>query len=331
MKRFWPLWALLLCAAAVGGWLFNTHQQVQRTGISVYRALIDDGMPLTPGVLDDPVFEKLPPPKDAPTLGRYVAPKSETGKGRSGPFLDPDAPPLATQKVHVLLIGNDQQALGSGRADTLLTLTFDPKARTLYLFSVPRDTRVALPGHGMVKINAAYAYGGASLQTAAVERFLGIPFDKYVEVSLGGFQRAIDAVGGVRLYSTMRFELDGQKIVPGALHLGGAQALAYARMRYEDPEGDLGRIKRQQQVIRALMLALGNLDVPELTKVLERLSKDVRTDFSPSEVVKLRASHPYILAHQQVVVAQGDNKKIGGIWYYLIPDSERERLHLLLR
>ena len=326
---------LVLGGLAVGGWLYSTHQQVQRTGVSVYRALVDDGMPLTPGVLDDPVFRSLSAPAVPPTLGRYVPPKAKSAASSaevSGPFLDPSPPrPLGQQKVHILLLGNDQRKLGSGRADTILTLTFDPVAKTLFLLSIPRDTRIELPGYGPVKINAAYAYGGASLQTSVVERFLGIPFDKYIEVSLDGFTRAIDEIGGVNVKSALTFDLDGQHIARGALHLNGPQALVFARMRHDDPLGDLGRNQRQQQVIQALMRALGGLESTELTRVIGRLSADVRTDFSPSEVVRLRAAHPYMLTSQKSVKVQGTNRKIGGIWYYLVPDQERRRLHLLLR
>jgi LCP family protein required for cell wall assembly len=327
---------LVLGGLALGGWLYTTHQQVQRTGVSVYRALVDDGMPLTPGVLDDPVFRSLPAPAVPPTLGRYVPPeKAKSGATSgvvSGPFLDPSPPrPLGQQKVHILLIGNDQRQLGSGRADTILTLTFDPAARTLYLMSIPRDTRVDIPGHGLVKINAAYAYGGASLQTSVVERFLGIPFDKYVEVSLDGFTKAINEIGGVNVTSSLNFDLDGQHIGRGALHLNGPEALVYARMRHDDPLGDLGRNQRQQQVIQALMRALGGLASTALTQVIGRLSSDVRTDFSPSEVVRLRAAHPYMLSSQKSVKVLGVNQKLSGIWYYLVSDKERQRLHLLLR
>jgi polyisoprenyl-teichoic acid--peptidoglycan teichoic acid transferase len=369
VKRLLPLLALvlLLLGLPLGGWLYTTHQQVQATGKSVFRALKDDGMPLSRGVLDDPVFRTLPPPRQPPSLGRYLPPKAASPAGpvqsggaplpatpapapppdpataaspqapervapRPGPFLDPSPDrPLGQQKIHILLIGNDQPDLGRGRADTLLALTFDPTAQTLYLTSVPRDTRIDLPGHGQVKINAAYAYGGATLQTAAVERFLGIPFDKYVEVSLNGFQRAIDEVGGVQITSALRFDLDGQHIEPGRAQLGGAQALAYARMRKGDPRGDLGRTVRQQEVIRALMKALGNLSTSELTRLLGRLQTELQTDFSPSEVVRLRAAHPYMLSRQTAVPVQGVNRKLGGIWYYLVPDQERQRLHLLLR
>ncbi|WP_235183146.1 LCP family protein [Deinococcus phoenicis] len=409
MRRWWRAGAAGLCLAGalLALWLFRTHQQIQTVGVQVYREFEGDGLPLQPGVLDDPIFQALPPPPpDRPVSpGRYRAPASPEPAAEAPKPVDPppiqqkpaaEAPPkkvppaspvavpppaaspspaaertaaaapsprpvvptpprlsppaaaapavppaaapltftqrLSTrERIHVLLIGNDREKLGEGRADVLLVLTFDPVERQLSLLSIPRDTRVTLPGRGPVKINAAYAYGGASLQTVTVERFLGIPMDKVVEVSLGGFRDAIDAVGGVTVHPRFSFSLDGETFQPGAMHLEGAQALAYARMRKQDPQGDLGRNERQQEVIRSLMGALAGLSSTELTAVLQRLESSLRTNFSPSEVVRLRATHAYLLDHQRVVRVQGVGRTIGRGWYYLVPDQERQRLHLLLR
>ncbi|WP_234009271.1 LCP family protein [Deinococcus sp. NW-56] len=213
----------------------------------------------------------------------------------------------------------------------LLVLTLDPVARQLTLLSVPRDTRVNLPGHGTVKINAAYAHGGARLQTEAIERFLGLPMDKYVEISLGGFRRAIDEVGGVTVNPPFAFTLDGQSFTPGPVRLSGEQALAYARMRKQDPRGDLGRNARQQEVVRSLMAELGERSTGELQTLLERLQGDLRTNFSPTEVVRLRTRHSYLTERPQTETVRGVNRKIGGVWYYVVSDAERRRLHLELR
>ncbi|ULH13891.1 LCP family protein (plasmid) [Deinococcus sp. KNUC1210] len=235
------------------------------------------------------------------------------------------------QPLHLLLIGTDQEELDRGRADVLMVVTVDAKRRQLLLLSIPRDTRITLPGRGEVKINAAYAYGGAGLQTAAVERFLGIPMDKIVEVSLAGFRQAIDAVGGVQVDPSMAFSLDGQTFQPGTVKLSGVEALAYSRMRHDDPQGDLGRNTRQQEVIRSLIAALGKLPGSDFLKVLNTLQGTLRTNFSPSEVVRLRTDRPYILDTQVRVNVAGSNQRIGGIWYYIVSDKERQRLHLLLR
>ncbi|WP_261665156.1 LCP family protein [Deinococcus sp. Marseille-Q6407] len=234
-------------------------------------------------------------------------------------------------KLHILLMGNDQPQLGSGRADVLVVLTFDPVAQQLTFLSIPRDTRVQIPEHEVSKINAAYALGGPTLQTLAVEHFLGIPMDKFVEVSMDGFKRAIDLVGGVQVNPPFAFELDGQQFTPGPVRLNGEQALAYTRMRKQDPRGDLGRNQRQQEVIRSLMTALGSRSPEELQALLPQLQSQVRTNFSPSEVVALRRTQAYALQHQSTLKPAGENRRIEGLWYYLVSDQERQRLHLLLR
>lgn len=234
-------------------------------------------------------------------------------------------------KIHVLLMGNDQVELDKGRADVLVVLTFDPRTRTLSFLSVPRDTRVQIPEHEMAKINAAYAIGGPTLQTMAVEQFLGIPMDKFVEISMGGFQKVIDLVGGVTVNPPFAFTLDGQSFTPGPVNLNGEQALAYSRMRKEDPRGDLGRNARQQEVLQSLMGSLGRLSPEELNRLLGQLQNHLRTNFSPSEVVELRQRHYYLLTRQNTLDVQGVGRMIGGAWYYVVSPQERQRLHLLLR
>ncbi len=270
---------------------------------------------LSPRALPQQPAASAPVPTAAPAL----APTDFTSRLRT------------SARIHLLLIANDQETLGSGRADVLLVLTLDPRARLLTLLSIPRDTRITLPGRGQVKINAAYAVGGATAQTQAVERFLGIPMDKYVEISLGGFREAIDLVGGVDVNPKFGFQLDGSVFRPGKVHIGGEQALAYARMRKSDPLGDLGRNTRQQEVVRQLMAALGQRSTADLQSLLSQLAAHLRTNFSPSEVVRLRAVHAYLLERQRTAHVQGVNRKINGIWFYLVSDAERRRLHLLLQ
>lgn len=296
--------------------------------------------PSAPVPEPEPTPAAPPRPDPAPAPAPQVAPASRPDPAPRAPAPAP-APPVAprwfndrletTARLHLLLIGTDQQELGSGRGDVLLVLTLDPVARQLTLLSVPRDTRINLPGHGPVKINAAYAHGGARLQTEAIERFLGLPMDKYVEISLGGFRRAIDEVGGVTVNPPFAFTLDGQSFTPGPVRLNGEQALAYARMRKQDPRGDLGRNARQQEVVRSLMAELGERSTGELQTLLERLQGHLRTNFSPSEVVRLRTRHSYLTEQQQTETVHGVNRKIGGVWYYVVPDEERRRLHLELR
>ncbi|ADY27688.1 cell envelope-related transcriptional attenuator (plasmid) [Deinococcus proteolyticus MRP] len=287
-----------------------------------------------------PTGESLAAPAQQRPAADPAAPQKQA-PASSGPVqavTPPAAPSSFTERLktrarlHILLIGNDEPELGTGRGDVLVVLTFDPVAQQLTFLSVPRDTRVRIPERdGQAKINAAYALGGPTLQTLAVEHFLGLPMDKFVEVSMNGFQRVIDLVGGVEVSPPFAFELDGQQFQPGRVQLNGEQALAYIRMRKQDPRGDLGRNERQQEVIRSLMASLAQRSPEELNALLQQLSTQVRTNFSPSEVVALRRTHAYAVDHQSVLRPAGENRRIDGQWYYVVSDRERQRLHLALR
>lgn len=340
------LTALLLAAAA-----YRQHRAAQQLGQAAYLELDGDGLPPQPGVLDDPTFHSLPAPEvTRPTsLGRYrpspeppaaplpaplagPAPSPAPVGGPASPApLDFSARVQTTANIRVLLIGTDQRTLGSGRADVLLVLTFDPVRRWLTFLSVPRDTRAVIPEHGVGKINSAYARGGPTLQTQAVERFLGLPMDKFVEISMGGFVRAVDLIGGVTVRPSLAFSLDGHTFTPQPTRLNGEQALAYTRMRKDDPDGDFGRQRRQQEVFMQMMNSLAARPPERLTQVLDALKGDLRTNFSPSQVVALRRAHAYALTRQQTASVRGQGQMIGNVWYYVVSDGERRRLHLHLR
>ena len=117
--------------------------------------------------------------------------------------------------------------------------------------SLPRDTYVEIPGYGWDKLNAAYSYGGPTLLVQTVEQLTGLTIDHYAEIGMGGVSNIVDAVGGVNLcydltVSDERSELNWEA---GCHDADGKTALAFARMRYSDPLGDIGRAQRQRQVV----------------------------------------------------------------------------------
>ncbi len=152
-----------------------------------------------------------------------------------------------------LLVGTDARggdpAEGS-RTDTIMLLV-DPFFGPPTLVSVPRDSWVDIPGRGMGKINASFAVGGPALLIETIEQNTGLHVDHYVEVGFEGIVWLTDAVGGLRL--CIDYDVNdvnsGLVMNAGCSVLEGQQALAFTRMRYADPKGDLGRIERQQQWI----------------------------------------------------------------------------------
>ena len=111
-----------------------------------------------------------------------------------------------------------------------------------------------IPGHGRNKLNAAYAFGGPPLLVRTVETVTGLRIDHYAEVGFGGFVGMTDAVGGVQLCPKRNINdhKSGLHVKKGCQEMDGATALAYVRARYFDPQGDLGRVKRQQEFLGAV-------------------------------------------------------------------------------
>jgi LCP family protein required for cell wall assembly len=129
-----------------------------------------------------------------------------------------------------------------------------PRSGPTALISLPRDSYAQIPGHGSNKLNAAFAFGGAPLLVQTVENLTGLTVDHYVEVGFDGVADVVDTVGGVEL--CLEYDVDDWRSrlvwTAGCHSADGPTALAFARMRYADPEGDIGRAGRQQQLISSL-------------------------------------------------------------------------------
>jgi|GEM_PF-730042 len=167
---------------------------------------------------------------------------------------------LSFQDMKVLRTGMDNT---SQRTDTIMVVHFGGKGRAS-LISLPRDSYVVIPQHmykGQVvgeyhnKINATYSIGGAPLLVATVERNTGLHIDHYMEVGFAGIRDLTDAIGGVDMCVPRHYvdKNSGLNIDKGCQTLDGKTALAYVRMRYADPRGDIGRIQRQQQYLGAVL------------------------------------------------------------------------------
>lgn len=149
--------------------------------------------------------------------------------------------------------GTDLEAVEGARTDTILLL-HRPRTGPTVLLSIPRDSLVEIPGYGDNKVNAAYTFGGPPLLVQTVEQATGVHVDDYVETGLAGFGQVVDAVGGITICPTrdMVDPMSGLDVRPGCQPADGTTSLAYARSRYEDPLGDLGRAQRQREVMAAI-------------------------------------------------------------------------------
>lgn len=200
---------------------------------------------------------------------------------------------VAKDKATVMIMGVDEREDDVGRSDTLMIATLDPEKNQAAILSVPRDTRVKIRGYGFDKINAAYAYGGRKLTQETIENLLNTHIDHYIKINIHGFTKIIDALGGIdidvekRMYYEDPWDDDGGLYIdlqPGMQHMDGKTAITY--VRYRDEEGDIGRIKRQQNFMKAVMDKLVSPTIiPKLPSIVSAVSDSVETDMSVSELL----------------------------------------------
>ncbi|WP_202925089.1 LCP family protein [Myxacorys almedinensis] len=189
-------------------------------------------------------------------------------------------------------VGSDE--MFAGRSDTLLVIHVDPTDRSVKLLSVPRDTQVEVPGIGITKINQANESGGPLLAREAVSQTLnGIEIDRYVRVSTDAFRELVNLLGGVQVYvpEPMQYTDNTQKLkidlTQGWQTLNGDQAEQFARFR-QDNYGDIGRVQRQQVLIKALREKLTSpLVVPRIPSLIGMMQKYIDTNLSVEEMLSL--------------------------------------------
>lgn len=195
------------------------------------------------------------------------------------------------EPITIMLMGVDARegdAIDVGvNSDVLAVARLDPETGACAMLNIPRDSRVDLPGYGMSKINHALAVGGIPYQQLVVENFLGITIDHYALIDFNGIISLVDGMGGVTVEITESFYLLGTTFEPGVRTLTGLEALRYSRYR-GGADGDFGRIRRQQQILRALIEQASMQDPVDLVQdVLPQFENHVRTDLTAVEMVAL--------------------------------------------
>lgn len=181
-----------------------------------------------------------------------------------------------------------------GLTDTMLLARFNPENKKVSVLSLPRDTRAEIPGYGVTKLNSANVHGGPALSARSVSQLLGgVGIDRYVTINVQGVQALVDALGGVTVHvpKDMKYRDDSQHLYinlkAGRQHLNGEQLLQLLRFRY-DEYGDIGRIQRQQMVMRALMeQALNPATITRLPKILSVIQSHIDTNLSVEEIAAL--------------------------------------------
>ncbi|CYW65791.1 transcriptional regulator [Streptococcus suis] len=248
----------------------------------------------------------------------------------------------ATEPLTILLMGvdMDQATRGGdwegGRSDSMILVTVNPKTKETNMMSLTRDIMVEIAeangeSSGTVeKLNHSYSYGQAPMAIATIEKMMDINIDRYIEINMDGLVELVGAVGGIEVNNTLGFPISISEhepaytsiVQPGKQLVNGDQALVYARMRYDDPEGDIGRQRRQREVITAIIKKLLQLDgFTQYKKILTAISNNMRTNIEISPV-----TIPNLLGYKDSVSKlnsyqlRGVDQMVDAI-YYQLPTS----------
>ena len=217
-------------------------------------------------------------------------------KDESGHVIKPikpvEPPPPPGKPQTILLVGSDHRWTDKkdpARSDTLMLVRLDPKQKATTVLSIPRDLQIVIPGHGLDKINDAYALGGPTLTAQTIKSITGLHIHHIVNVNFKGFREAVDVFKCIytdvdrRYYHSNRGVRIGQRydaidIQPGYQKLCGNQALDYVRFRHAD--SDLTRAARQQDFLRGAKSQVtgGSSFLTEVSKLSNVAEKYTQTD-----------------------------------------------------
>ncbi|WP_078625498.1 LCP family protein [Streptomyces iakyrus] len=213
-------------------------------------------------------------------IGHAVMTSLDADITRVDPFRDMKNRPQAGHGMNILMVGTDgrekisreeRQKYRLGGApchctDTIMIVHISEDRERASVVSLPRDSYAVTPAHvdrvsgkrhngHPVKLNAAYAEGGPQLTVRTVESMTKVKIDHYLEVDFTSFMKTVDVVGGVPICTAepLRDSYTGLNLPAGRHTLAGGQALQFVRARHVDGASDLGRMKRQQRFMAALV------------------------------------------------------------------------------
>ncbi|MDQ3655321.1 MAG: LCP family protein [Chloroflexota bacterium] len=174
------------------------------------------------------------------------------------------------------------------RPDVLMLVRFDPTTQSCRALSVPRDTRVELPGYGQSKINHALMVGGIPYQILVTEDFLDVEIDHYLLIDFVAFEQIVDSVGGITVDVPEDLTKNDQlHFTEGTQAFDGEEALAYARFR-SGPEADRARIQRQWGVLSSIADEMEGRDlVSQVSQVTTTIDDHLRTDLPAADMTSI--------------------------------------------
>jgi polyisoprenyl-teichoic acid--peptidoglycan teichoic acid transferase len=257
--------------------------------------------------------QPLNPVQSSVAVPSSSIPSSEPVHSVADPAAAPTQAPSTSSfanRVNILLLGIDQREQEAGlptRTDTMILLTIDPASKSMGMLTIPRDLWVPIPGLGRPvedRINSAnllgdlekYPGGGPALAKKTVQYNLGVPVNYYVRLDFKGFEKIVDALGGVTInvpqaiqddeYPDDNYGVMSISFPAGVQHMDGETALRYVRTRHAD--SDFGRGRRQILFLMAMRDQALKLNIlPKLPTLISQMRDSVKTDLSANDIINL--------------------------------------------
>ena len=252
--------------------------------------------------------------------------------------------PFGLRRQNILFLGVDASGnpndLWTGtRTDTIILVNIDPRTKSVNALSIPRDSKVYLPGdNGVNKINAAHAIGGIEMTKKTIEDTLGVHIDRYIMVHDNAVKEIVDAMDGLDIYieKPMHYnDYSGNLHInfsKGNHHLTGQEAVEYLRFRH-DALGDIGRTQRQQWLLRSLLTQLKKPStIAKIPDIISVAKKYIKTDMSFYELSQYAALAKHIdMDKIEVAMLPGSPNQKGYISYWILdPEKTQEVINRVI-
>ena len=243
------------------------------------------------------------------------------------------------EPVSVLAMGTDVGALDrgnkGGNTDSIELFTINPKTKRITMTSIPRDTLVRIntdDGADYVKLNAAYSIGGPKQTVKQVSELLDVPIDYYAVINMGVLKKVVNSLGGVEVDNPFAFTYEGHHFKKGKQHLNGNEALKYSRMRYQDPNNDYGRQKRQQQILSSVITKFKKSgSISSANKIMDAVGDGVKTNIPIDDIATLYGNYHSAMDNVSTYHFQGQNATIDGVSFQIASPKEINRVSKLIR
>ena len=223
-----------------------------------------------------------------------------------------------------------------GLSDTIMLLRFDPQTKRTIFLGIPRDTKIERTGRGTEKINAVDHESGPAAAAREVSKVLGgVAIDRYIRLNNMGVVKLVDELGGVTVTvpKDIKYQDDSQhfyiNLKAGKQHLDGAKLVGLLRYRH-DANGDIGRMQRQQMVVKALLeQSLNPMTIARIPQLFSVIQSHVDTNLTVEELLALGGfSMQNGKSKMQMLMMPGDYNGDGrhGTSYWLADDKRIQNM-----